>query len=320
VERVELGLAHVGLIEADIRRLRAMLMLALADGSLRAQWNIVDAQRADVIILSAEQIEERIPLSRGDRLVAVLVGASDRVPAGIPTLSWPIRMEDLLELLKQAELQALARSNAASSDHPLIQLANLLRSLSRNVSRDDAWRITGLSRTPIYVAPGRHQFFCTESLRTVHRFDIRNAIGLSPIPVSDLPSNHEQPKPIVMLQWSIGLLTGALGPLPWIKTSATLRLQRFPEFQILHHEPVHRRLAAAFSRPIAGIDSAAELTRLDKQAVCSFVNAADLCGYLRITERATTNAAAPVKAAKSTKRTLAQLLRRALGIEAASWQ
>jgi hypothetical protein len=312
VERVELGLAHVGLIEADIRRLRAMLMLALADGSLRAQWNIVDAQRADVVILSAEQIEERVPLASDGRLVAVLVGEADRVPAGIPTLSWPIRMEDLLELLKQGELQALARVNAASSGHP---------PLSHNAARDDAWRIIGLSRVPIYVAPGRHQFFSTESLRTVHRFDIRNEFELAPISVSELPTSHEQPKPIVMLQWSIGLLTGALGPLPWINTSALLRLQRFPEFQILHHEPMHRRLAAAFSRPISGIDSAVELTGLGRQAVCSFVNAADLCGYLRVSERAATGSSvSPTKAGKGTKRTLAQLLRRALGIEAASWR
>src|SRR5690606_29380782 len=179
-----------------------------------------------------------------------------------------------------------------------------------------AWRVTGLSRAPIYIAPHRRQFFCTESLRTVHRFDVRNGIELTLLPSTNLPVADEQPKPMVMLQWSVGLLTGALGLLPWLNPSATLRLQRFPEFQILHHEPVHRRLAAAFSRPVAGIDAAVELTMLDRQAVCSFVNGAELCGYLRTSHQSDVPARTPARPASGSRRGLVQLLRRALGIEA----
>lgn len=317
MERDELGLAHVGLSEADVRRLRAMLMMALADGSLRARWISVDATEADAVILGAEAIDRLDEFARTKRLVAVLVGAADCVPPGTRTLNWPIRAEALLELLQEAEAQPAPTAAAATLDRPLVRLAQLLRRGDHDGLRGEAWCVTGLSRTPIYVVPQLRQFFCTESLRTVHRFDVHNDIDLTPMPIAELPIGHEHPKPIVMLQWSIGLLTGALGPLPWLNPSATLRLQRFPEFQILHHEPVHRRLAAALSRPVAGIDGAIALTLLDRHTVCSFVNGAELCGYLRTGDPLPSAARTPARAPTGTKRTLAQILRRALGIEMA---
>jgi hypothetical protein len=318
LERAELGLAHVGLGEADVRRLRAMMMMALADGSLRGRWSIVEAPRANVVIVGAEALARLASLAPGNRLVAVLAGASDVVPPGTRTLSWPIRVEALLELLKDAERQAISSSVAHGSEHSLIRLAKLLRAKGADAPQEDAWRVTGLCRAPIYVAPARRQFFCTESLRSLSRFDLRNEIALSPMPLTALPAASEQPKPLVMLQWSIGLLTGGLGPLPWLDASTTFRLQRFPEFQIVHHEPAHRRLAAAFSRPVVGIDAAVKLTGLDRQIVCGFVNATELCGYLRTGAQPQAAAPAPLRVASGFRRTLAQTLRRALGLETAN--
>jgi hypothetical protein len=315
VEQAELGLAHVGLSEADIRRLRAMLMMALADGTLRARWTLTDAQHAHVVILGVEALDRRESFAADGRIVVVLVGAADRVPPGTRTLTWPIRAETLLALLKETEGRTLSRS---SVDHtrPLIQLAELLRPAPRETDSAQAWRVTGLARAPIYVAPHRRQFFCSESLRSVHRFDARKDIELTPLAPAELSSVSDSPKPLVMLQWSVGLLTGAYGLLPWLDASATLRLQRFPEFQVLHHEPVHRRLAAAFSRPVDGVDAAIELTKLDRRSVCSFLNGADLCGYLRTSAPGDGAASAPARTVSGSKRSLVQLLRRALGIEA----
>lgn len=315
MERIELGLAYIGLGEADVRRLRAMLMMAVADGSLRAHWSLVEARHANVIIVGAEMADQVERFARNNRLAVVLVGVADRVPPGTPTLSWPIRVEALLDLLGQAEARFVS-PGGSTSERPLIRLAHLLRCADHDgASAGNAWRVTGLSRTPIYIAPQRRQFFFTESLRSVHRFDLNSDIELTPLPLTELPIAREHPKPIVMLQWSIGLLTGAFGPLPWLKSSATMRLQRFPEFQILHHEPVHRRLAAAFSRPVVGIDAAVQLTSLNRQAVCSFVNGAELCGYLRTSDAPALPASAPARVANGSRRSLAQLLRRALGIE-----
>jgi hypothetical protein len=315
VERVDLGLAEVGLSEADGRRLRAMLMMALADGSLRARWRLVDASHARVIILDAAKIDRLPGLNQDNRIVAVLAGTADSVPAGARTLDWPIRAEALLALLRDAEAQAHAPRADATSGRPLIRLAELLRRTNLHATHGDAWLVTGMTRAPMYIAPQRKQFFCTESLRTLHRFDVRNDFEIAPIPATALPIANERPKPIAMLQWSIGLLTGTLGPLPWIDAAATLQLQRFPEFQILHHEPAHRRLAAAFSRPVAGIDAAIEITKLDRHAVCSFVNGAELCGYLRTSDQPPSVARSAARTTVGSKRSLIQLLRRALGIE-----
>lgn len=314
LERAELGLAHVGLAEADVRRLRAMMMMALADGALRRRWSIVDPSRASVVIIGMEAAGRLAELASGNRIVAVLVGTADVVPPGTRTLSWPIRAEALLELLQEAERRAIPIARAREPEHSLIRLAKLLRSAGADAPSEDAWRIRGLCRASVYIAPGRRQFFCTESLRSLQRFDIRNDIDLSPLPPTALPAARAQPKPIVMLQWSVGLLTGALGPLPWLDASAVFRLQRFPDFQIVHHEPAHRRLAAAFARAVPGIDAAVKLTGLDRQTVCGFVNAAELCGYLR-TGGEPQVVPKPLRAASGFKRSLAETLRRALGIE-----
>jgi hypothetical protein len=316
LESVELGLAQVGLNERDIRRLRAMMMVALADGSLRKRWGFVEASCASVIIVDIEAAGQVQQLAAGGRIVAVLAGAADAVPPGVRTLSWPIRAEALLELMQEAERRPHLQSGSAPPDDPLIQVADLLRRTGSSASQEDAWQVTGLCRAPIFIAPQRRRFYCTDSLRTLHRFDGRSEIKVSPIALADLPSADEQPKPIVMLQWSVGLLTGALGPLPWLKASASFRLQRFPEFQVLHHEPAHRRLAAAFSRPVAGIDAAVELTKLSRPVVCSFVNAAELCGYLRMSEEPQIASRAPAWKVSGSRRALVQILRRALGIEA----
>jgi hypothetical protein len=312
---VALGIAHAGLAESDVRRLRAMLLLALAEGSLRGHWQISEPATAQVLVTSATafaEVARLLPTSRA-RLVAVLAEEAAYVPPpGTVKIDRPIGMDALLELLTLAESRMTAQpiAPATAEEHRLIQLAGLIRAEGA-VPDSRAWVITGLGRGPIWAVPSRRQFFCAESLFAVQTLDLHTGISLSPRPIEELPAERIQPRPLVMLQWTVGLLTGPLGLLPWLDPDDIFQLRTFPEFQVLHHEPAHRRTAAAFSRPVDGISAATELVQLDRAAVAGFLNGAELCGYLHTTPG---KKGARARYRSRARGTLVQIFRRAFGI------
>ena len=315
MNQAELGIAHVGLADTDVRRLKSMMASAIGDCTLVARWCLAQPAKAHLVVGSPEAAAEIVADTVADRnpeqVVAVLAGESDAEVPGTERLPWPIRIEQLLSLLRTVERRVLKVSVMPEADaaHPLVRLAALLRHAEEPA--DLSWRITGLGRAPIYITPARRQYFCAESLRMLRSFDSGSRLDFMPVPPRDLPTEFTQPKPIAMLQWSVGMLAGPLGILPWLEANAAWRLRRFPEFQILHHEPAHRRLAAAFSRPAQSIATVAEWTQIQPETVVGFVNGAELCGYLHSEE------AAPEAASRgpdASRQGLAEILRRALGI------
>jgi hypothetical protein len=308
-----LGIAHVGLAEADVQRLRAMLLLVLAEGTLSGNWHVSDPAGADLLVTTKDvlrQLSRSLPAS-ATRLVAVLSAASEPAPQGAFSLATPIAMEALLKLMVHAEDRRMHpyRSSALARRHPLTQLAELIRNRGEGAPKGRTLRIEGLARAPIYAVIAHRQFYCSESLLAVAHFDAHTEVAIEPLGVEEVPAECTQPKPLVMLQWAVGLSTAPLGLLPWINEGCTFCLRTFPEFQILHHEPSHRRLAAAFARPVHGITGAMELMQTDPVAVCGFVNATELCGYLQ-----TSPPSATAARRRSSRSGVVGIFRRALGI------
>jgi hypothetical protein len=309
---VALGIAHAGLTDGDASRLRAMLLLALAEGTLIGHWYESEPEDSDVLVTSAKaygELAQRLPQSRA-RIVAILGESAVPSPPGTFRLGRPISVDALLGLLTVAEGRVAGAPIAASTaqEHGLMQLAALIRSHG-GTGAGRAWRISGLARAPIYAVPEDRQFFCTESLFAVQSFDLQTRIIVTPL-APGVPPVRARPRPLVMLQWAVGLMTGPLGLLPWLDPGADFRLRAFPEFQVVHHEPVHRRMAAAFAQPVASLASATDLLQLDTSAVVGFINAAELCGYLQTT---------PANGAGAQRRgrgrgALMNIFRRALGI------
>lgn len=313
MKRASFGLAHAGLREGEARRLRAAMLAAVAQGVLAGDWRITDPARADVVVTSAGKWNnlDRAVLLNPHQLVAVLADENEALPPGILRLDPPINTEGLLELLSLTEQRALgtAEPEVAEPEHPMFHLARLLRSAHAGAGDDSAWCITGLSRAPIYVIPADNQLFSSESLLALQHVDVQAEIDFFPVSPADIDAAGTRAKPLAMLQWSVGLRTGVLGLLPWLLADATFQLRTLPEFQILHHEPCHRRLAAAFSRPVHGIRAAMGLTRLDLTTVSGFVNAADLCGYL---DSQAPTPDVQTRSSSGSRGRLAQLMRRAL--------
>lgn len=317
MSQTELGLAYVGLSPQDVLRLKGILVKVITDRLVAGLWRITDPAKAHLIIAggpsSAGRHGQQLTQHR-QTVVAVLMGESDAAVEGCLKLAWPIRLDDVVALLEMIERRVPSNGAMppAMREHSLIRLAGVLR--HSDAPNDFAWRIDGLTKGPTYVAPARKLCFSGDSLMSIGRFDMAREVEFDPISLDALPESSERRKPIVMLQWWVGLLTGPLGLLPWLNPAGTLRLRRFPEFQILHHLPAHRRLAAALSRPISGVDAAADLTQLQSVSVTGFVNAAELCGYLSSMDMPESNRPSERRAPDS-RQSLVQIFRKALGIE-----
>ena len=317
MSQAELGLAYVGLGPQDVHRLKGVMVKVITDGLVAGRWRLTDPAKAHLIIAGSDSSAARHghkPTAPLQSVVAVLAGESDAVAEGCLKLAWPIRLEDVVALLGMIERRVPSNGaiQPAVREHSLIRLAGILR--RSDASNDFAWRIAGLTKGPTFVAPARKLCFSGDSLMSIGRFDMAREVEFDPISLDALPESSEQRKPIVMLQWWVGLLTGPLGLLPWLDPAGTLRLRRFPEFQILHHLPAHRRLAAALSRPISGVDAAADLTQLKSVTVTGFVNAAELCGYLSSMDMPESKRPSARRAPDS-RQSLMQIFRKALGIE-----
>lgn len=317
----ELHISHVGLSAADVKRFKAVMIAIVSNRDVEARWCMGEPHTANLVLVSPDSEVARQfvadPARKPDQVIAAVVGESDSVSFECDKLAWPIRLASLLELLKRVELRIPSSISASAAELPsaparnkLVELAKLLRDVE---SGDNlAWRINGLSDRPVYVAPHEKAFIFEDSLLHLVQFDPLAELELVPITVGQVP-REDQRKPIRMLQWLVGLRSGRIGLLPWIKADSTFRLKQFPEFQMLHHSADHRRIAAALSRPRSGIQAISEATQLDSSMVLAFVNAASLCGYLKISDAAAA-ASKPKKPSDGPRRALFQVFRRALGI------
>jgi hypothetical protein len=321
---VDLRIGYVGLSEMDEQRLKAVMRMALTNGVLRAKWRMSEAAHAHLVVVAPDSAEGLAMIAAGHqdpgKVFAVLAGESDSITLDCARLPWPIRLENLLALLKSVESKAdhadatpAAQSCLTESKSHFVRLAALLRA-SEDASEQVAWRIAGLHRRSLYVAPGRRVFYFGDSLATLRQINTSIELEFVPIPIEELPHDGGR-KPIVMLQWLVGLLTGPLGLLPWISADSAFRLRRFPEFQMLYHLPSHRRIAATLTRALPGMQAVQELTGLDSATIAGFINAANLCGYLTVLDKKVQMPAVPH--ASTARRALFHSFRKALGIATA---
>jgi hypothetical protein len=321
---IELFISQVGLSAADVQRLKAVMVVIVSNAEVQARWCMGEPNTAHLVLVAPDnaQAQEFVAANgqNSRQVIAALVGESDTVSFACEKLPWPIRLTSLLELLKKVEDRMKTAANAprtvvtqAPADNNLVRLATLVRGTDHGDKV--AWRITGLSDRPMYVAAPQKAFIFEDSLLHLLQLHTEVELDFVPMPLEALPETGQR-KPIRMLQWLIGLRTGRLGLLPWIDPDSSFRLRQFPEFQLLHHTAEHRRIAAALSRTRYGISSISEMTEINARIVVSFVNAVSLCGYLKIGEPGAAATAAR-KISGGTRRALFQVFRKALGIVSA---
>ena len=320
-----LGVSQVGLSDSDRHRLRTILAMVMMNSSAaREKWVATDAAAANLVVTDAASSagRELIESSKDNEglLVAVLAGEADEVPEGCLKLAWPIRVEEMLRLLitAQKHLEQFESSpstltaDAQGESSGLVQVASMLRD-SDDKGSNTAWRIDGLSSRPVYISAGDGIFCFGGSLIKLRALDPQLQASFVPIPIEDISAKNDK-KPLVMLQWLIGLQTGQFGPLPWMDKEMAMKLRRYPAFHVLHHSSAHRRIAAVLSRPRRNVENIANLARADIAEVHGFINASNLCGYLQFCESKSSKRA-KASASSGRPRAFFNKLRNALGIE-----
>jgi hypothetical protein len=328
---VDRGVAFAGLPPDDERRIAAAIEIMSRHKLLPTPWHLCAVSAADLVIVApnnpASQPLLASAIQRTGPVTAVLVAAADPIPPGCERLLWPVRPKDLRNLLLEVEQRVVRRKAGADSGTgassvkgrtiraprppvSLLELAHMLREANQPDSHGSAWIVRGIGPRPLYVVPGISAFLFEGSLSTLRNLPRGRSLTITRIPEQDLPDTGTG-KPLIMLQWLVGMLLGQKSLLPWVDPAAIYSLRHWPDFALLRHRLDHQRIAALLRDRGAVIPDIVHLAQVDEYAVNEFLNAASLTGRL-------VAASAPQIAASrrlaDVGRALLQRLRKALGI------
>lgn len=330
---MDLGVAFVGLPPDDERRIRAAIEIMSRHKLLPTPWGECAVMSADLVIVAPNNPASQPLLARAIQqtgpVTAVLVAATDPIPLGCARLLWPVRPKDLRNLLLEVE-KRVVRQTAGSSTGvgastvrgrtiraprppvSLLELARTLRAANEPDSHGSAWIVRGIGPRPLYVVPRISAFLFEGSLSILRNLPRGHSLTITRIPEQDLPCGAVG-KPLIMLQWLVGMLLGQKTLLPWVDPAAVYSLHHWPDFALLRHRLDHQRIAALLRDRAAAIPDIAHLAQVDECAVHEFLNAASLTGRLIAANapRIATSRSLPEVGSA-----LLQSLRKALGIGA----
>jgi len=320
----ELTIGQVGLSEVDCNRLKQIMSTAVMKNAFRHRWVVAQAGSADFLVVAADSVEDVRVDTPG---LAVMAGAAETVPDGYKRISWPLRYEELVPMLHSVE-NSVARAGtsgfgAAPSALPepatpetdpasqLTRLAMMIREGAGVGMGNRAWKVNGITATPVYFVPGERYFYLNGSLAALRNLTSESDLSFKPVATGEIDTTISK-MPLVMLQWIVGIRYGHLGLLPWLRDKKAYKLKRYPAFETLRHTPEHRRVAAALMRPRKSVRHISKLIQVDEGVVSGFVNASSICGYLVTADPRIVNAIS--KTVEAPRRALLQSFRKALGI------
>lgn len=322
----ELTIGQVGLSEVDCNRLKQIMSTAVMKNAFRHRWVVAQAGSADFLVVAADSVEGVRVDAPG---LAVMAGAAETVPDGCKRISWPLRYEELVPMLHSVE-NSVARAGtssfgaapsvtrgpatSATEADPASQLTRLAMMIREGAGvgmGNRAWKVNGITETPVYFVPGERYFYLNGSLAALRNLTSESDLSFKPVATGEVDTTISK-MPLVMLQWVVGIKYGHLGLLPWLRDKKAYKLKRYPAFETLRHRPEHRRVAAALMRPRKSVRHISKLIQVDEDVVAGFVNASSICGYLVTADPRIVNAIS--KTVEAPRRALLQSFRKALGI------
>jgi hypothetical protein len=277
---VNRGVAFVGLPPDDERRVITAIEIMSRHKLLPMPWRSCGVTSADLVIVAPNNPASRplleSAIQRTGPVTAALVGAAEAIPPGCERLLWPVRPKDLRNLLLKVEQRTIRSPRPPVS---LLELASTLREANEPDSHGSAWIVRGIGPGPLYVVPGTSAFLFEGSLSTLRNLPRGHSLTIARIPERDLPCGAAG-KPLIMLQWLVGMLLGQKSLLPWVDPAAVYSLRHWPDFALLRHRSDHQRIAALLRNRAAVIPDIVLLAQVDEYAVNEFLNAASLTGRL----------------------------------------
>jgi hypothetical protein len=287
-------------------------------GSVSKDWRLCSAAEADLVVINPDHHEAKVALNNRaafpQAIFAALMSAAEQAPEDCLKLSWPIRTEGVIEMLKRVEAKpkAAVPATTLAVQGDMLRLASILRTIGHERDADLVWRIKGAPDKTLYIAPAARKFFYEPALARLRTMRLDAELTFETVMKESIPEGLS-PRPLVGLQWVAGDMIGSLRLLPWLKPDMSLRLKSWPNFPVLHHDARHRRIAALLARKVNGLAELTQLARTDAATVRGFVNACNLCGYLS-PQAAPAPAKKAVGARQPSSPSLFKRLRSALGI------
>jgi hypothetical protein len=301
VHQVDRGVAFVGLPPEDERRVKAAIGIMSVHKLLPTPWRVCPLEEADLVILAPNN-SASVPLldsalQRIGSTTAALVTTAEATPTGCERLLWPLRAHALRNLLLNVEERMARGKGGTATGAPetssaggsailaplrpgsLLELAHVLRLANEPDSHGCAWIVRDIAPTPLYIASRTAAFLFEGSLSSLRNLPRDRSLEIAQIPEQDLPDGGAG-KPLIMLQWHVGILLGQKDLLPWLDPEAAYSLRGWPDFAVLKHTPDHQRIAALLANDAANIPDIVRLAQVQEPAVNEFLNAASLTGRL----------------------------------------
>jgi len=268
-------------------------------GTTRSNWQITTADVAEVVVVYAEDYDQRITGWRESGKVIVEIateGLAD--PAVQNRLVYPFRAQQVLVLLERLDAQldattgSAASSAAAQPEAPVDpwSFVEALRTL-RSVQNSATWLVGRDGRAPVLWLRGDAVSYATDSatVQAIRRGSLRlNRLTLQK---GEDPQCGPAQRSGVELSWFAGFYASSQLA-PGLTPAIRYRIAQWPNFGLIRPLPAQLRVAAGLSSAAANLEEIMARAKVTVEEAVRTINALHACDVLIAVESEETPAPA----------------------------
>ena len=275
-------------------------------GTTRSPWKVTEPDAAHVIVIYAEDYDQRIDGWRNAGKIIVEItteGLAD--PAVQNRLVYPFRAQQVLVLLERLDAQLDPGASSAAPDASALPEAladpwsfvEALRTL-RSVQNSETWLVGRDGRAPVLWLRGDAVSYATDNA-TVQAIR-RGTLLLAKVTLQKGvdPASGPTQRSGIELSWFAGYHASAQLA-PALKPGARYRITQWPNFGLIRPLPPQLRVAAGLSSAAADLEEIIARAKVTSEEAIRTLNALYACDVLIAVESA--EKAAAVAAAAGAK-------------------
>jgi hypothetical protein len=260
-------------------------------GTTRSPWTITTPDIANVVVVYAEDYDERITVWRKNGKIVVAIateGLAD--PAVQDRLVYPFRAQQVLVLLERLDAQldpaaSSAAPNAVSLPEAPVDpwsFVEALRTL-RSVQNGATWLVGRDGRTPVLWLRGDAVTYATDTATV-------QAIRLGTLRLCNVslqkgadPGGGPTQRSGMELSWFAGY-HASVKLSPVLKPGAHYRIAQWPNFGLIRPLPSQLRVAAGLSSAAATLEEIIGRAKVTPEEAIRTLNALYACDVLIVVE------------------------------------
>ena len=256
-------------------------------GTTRSAWTITTPDAANVVVVYAEDYDERIAAWRKSGKVVVAIateGLAD--PAVQDRLVYPFRAQQVLVLLERLDSQldplaSAAAPNTASLPEAPVDPWSFVESLRtlRSVQNGATWLVGRDGRTPVLWLRGDAVTYATDNatVQAIRRGSLR--LGNVVLQKGADPGEGPAQRSGMELSWFAGYHASAQLA-STLKPGARYRITQWPNFGLIRPLPSQLRVAAGLSSAAATLEEIITRAKVTSEEAIRTLNALYACDVL----------------------------------------